>query len=644
MADIDLSGYTYDRAVIAPDTNDITWAYAGTPFGGVFDGDGHTISHLTIRGGSYLGLFGVLDSSADISHLGLDAVDVNGTGGCIGGLLGSSGDWLFLTGVVIDDCHSAGTVSGRYSVGGLVGENYGSINTSYSTGAVSGEWEVGGLAGSNIGSITASYSTAAVIGEEYVGGLLGYNLGKVLYCYAVGNATGDRYVGGLVGCFGMDDWMPDPAQDPPYGFFQCYAAGAVTLSGEGPAGGLIGECYYPGITSCLWDTQISGQTESHEGTGLTTAEMRDPNTLGGFGWDFVGRADGPHDIWVEPEGGGYPILYWQVPPDFGLPTFSGGRGEPNSPYLISTPDQLNSIGYNPRLMSCHFKLLEDVDLIDTCFHPMGGQEFPYEGGFDGNGHVISHLTLEGEGPLGLFVVLGSKAHVKNLGVLDVNLVGTWFYVGGLVGISDGALVRCYTTGMVRAYCDAGGLIGNSRGSVTGCYSTATVSGDYSIGGLLGTNRGGLLDQSFCAGSSRCTGTAGGLVGSNGGTVSRCYSTATVSGANHVGGLVGGAYDSSALVYHCYSAGKVSGGSRAGGVQGDGWPDCVVAGFWDIETSGKDWSAGGTGLTTTEMQTASTFLEAGWDFIDETENGTDDIWWILEGQDYPRLWWELIPEN
>jgi len=27
----------------------------------------------------------------------------------------------------------------------------------------------------------------------------------------------------------------------------------------------------------------------------------------------------------------------------------------------------------------------------------------------------------------------------------------------------------------------------------------------------------------------------------------------------------------------------------------------------------------------------------WDFVDETANGTDDIWWILEGQDYPRLW-------
>ena len=30
---------------------------------------------------------------------------------------------------------------------------------------------------------------------------------------------------------------------------------------------------------------------------------------------------------------------------------------------------------------------------------------------------------------------------------------------------------------------------------------------------------------------------------------------------------------------------------------------------------------------------------GWDFIEGTENGTDDIWWILEGQDYPQLWWE-----
>lgn len=39
-----------------------------------------------------------------------------------------------------------------------------------------------------------------------------------------------------------------------------------------------------------------------------------------------------------------------------------------------------------------------------------------------------------------------------------------------------------------------------------------------------------------------------------------------------------------------------------------------------------------------MQTAGPFLEAGWDFVGETANGTEDLWWILE-DDYPRLWWE-----
>jgi len=70
---------------------------------------------------------------------------------------------------------------------------------------------------------------------------------------------------------------------------------------------------------------------------------------------------------------------------------------------------------------------------------------------------------------------------------------------------------------------------------------------------------------------------------------------------------------------------------------------VISCFWDIQTSRQIKSTGGTGKTTAEMKSASTFLEARWDFVDETVNGNEDIWWILEGQDYPRLWWELIGE-
>jgi len=111
------------------------------------------------------------------------------------------------------------------------------------------------------------------------------------------------------------------------------------------------------------------------------------------------------------------------------------------------------------------------------------------------------------------------------------------------------------------------------------------------------------------------------------------------------------------VIQCYSTGAVSDTGQwprlVGGLVGENpvvcirWNPCsfgtVANCFWDIRTSGQAASAGGTGKTTAEMQTAKTFLDAGWDFGGETVNGTEDIWWILEGKDYPRLRWEDATE-
>jgi hypothetical protein len=41
-----------------------------------------------------------------------------------------------------------------------------------------------------------------------------------------------------------------------------------------------------------------------------------------------------------------------------------------------------------------------------------------------------------------------------------------------------------------------------------------------------------------------------------------------------------------------------------------------------------------------MQTLSTFTNAGWDFVGETDNGTEDIWSICEGTNYPRFLWQI----
>jgi len=76
------------------------------------------------------------------------------------------------------------------------------------------------------------------------------------------------------------------------------------------------------------------------------------------------------------------------------------------------------------------------------------------------------------------------------------------------------------------------------------------------------------------------------------------------------------------------------GSFAGNPSG-----LVVGCFWDIETSGQTESDGGQGLSTAGMKDINTYLLAGWDFLDEPDNGTDDIW-IMFFDNYPRLAWEL----
>ena len=134
-----------------------------------------------------------------------------------------------------------------------------------------------------------------------------------------------------------------------------------------------------------------------------------------------------------------------------------------------------------------------------------------------------------------------------------------------------------------------------------------------------------------------------MVGWNLSSIHNSYSTGPISGIGAVGGLVGD-HSNLGSVTNCYSTGLVSGnGSYVGGLIGINNGGGVQACFWDIQASGRTTSDAGTGRTTAEMRTVGTFLEAGWDLVGETRNGTNDIWWINEGKDYPRLWWER-PES
>ncbi|MHC4071814.1 MAG: GLUG motif-containing protein [Planctomycetota bacterium] len=746
MADIDLSGFSYDAALIAPDTNDATRRHDGTRFRGVFDGNGHTISHLTIEGGSYLGLFGRLQSDAEVKDLRVVDVNITSSGDLVGGLVGHN------DGGAVTRCYSTGAVSGRGWVGGLVGINYGSIDISYSNSAVSGDDRIGGLIGDNRGgNITISYSTGTISGDEDVGGLVGYNSGNITTSYSTGTVRGGDRVGGLVGhdsggrisdCYSTANVSGRERVGGLVGrsayvtITNCYSVGRVT--GMTYVGGLIGILYArnANVYSSFWDIEASGQMTSDGGMGKTTVKLQDPKSLMDAGWDFVGAPDGPGDIWAEPADGGYPILWWQLSPLPALPTFSGGTGTVYDPYLISIGDELNSIGYNPRLMGVHFKLIDDIDLTGIDFFIIGNLLYPFSGVFDGNGHAISNLTYMSTDAnnVGLFgFVEGENAEIKNLGLIDPNIdAGIGRRVGSLVGwLIRGTITNCYIEGgSVSREDSIGGMVGkNDYGTIIDSFITTSVSGDYSVGGIAGYNSGTIINC-YANGSVMGNGYVGGMVGYNLGTItnccasgvvignknvggmvgrhgrydsyywfpdlgrdllfpdlertdkiSNCYSTSDVSGGDRVGGLAG-MQTSNSIITNCYSMGSVSGNADVGGLVGvvpypppgmslwDITPDTIsdfystpditgtgevgqifrgfipylMNNFWDTETSGQESSAAGTGKTTAEMQTATTFLEAGWDFVDEMANGNEDIWWILEGQDYPRLWWELIAGN
>ena len=142
---------------------------SGADYRATFEGNGHTIHNLFIDQPStnYAGLFGYTDWKSVIRHVGLTRVDLRA----------------------------------RTHVGGLVGNNLGTITASFVTGHVSGLGNVGGLVGINYRSVRTSYAAVRVSGRTSVGGLVGRTTGNSLVetSYATGYVSGTSSVGGLVG-------------------------------------------------------------------------------------------------------------------------------------------------------------------------------------------------------------------------------------------------------------------------------------------------------------------------------------------------------------------------------------------------------------------------------------------------------------
>ena len=190
------------------------------------------------------------------------------------------------------------------------------------------------------------------------------------------------------------------------------------------------------------------------------------------------------------------ILWWELSPWPALPSFSGGTGEANDPYLIATAPELNRIGHNPRLMERHFRLINDIDVSGLNIWSIGSSKaFPFAGVFNGNGHEISNFSWDSNGTdyIGLFsYVNGQDAEIKELGLIDPNIAaGTGTLVGSLVGqIDRGSITNCYAEGGSVSGSGGwedgvGGLVGLISDPIdSNCHAAVCkVSRSCNVGGL-----------------------------------------------------------------------------------------------------------------------------------------------------------------
>lgn len=201
----------------------------------------------------------------------------------------------------------------------------------------------------------------------------------------------------------------------------------------------------------------------------------------------------------------------------------------------------------------------------TAWTPIGTQENPYSGTFDGNGHTISGLYFNDKNKAYVGLFGKSNGTIKNVGVVNSYFYG-YCIVGAVCGENNGTIQNCYNNSTVNGTKSIGGICGNidSQGIILNCYNVSKVNGSENIGGVCGKN--------------------------NNGTITNCYNNSTVRGTEYIGGICGIIY-SQGKILNCYNVGVISNVTKAGGVCGSNIggtiTNCYYLASKDDDNGGKE---------------------------------------------------------
>lgn len=542
------------------------------PFSGVFNGNGHTISgfapHEDATGA---GLF--VANEGEIRDLGVSVGSVSATGGTAGILVD------YNTGL-IERVWTAGDISGNGRIGGIVGDSEGVVQDSYSLANVhSTKTEAGGVVGVGLsGSLTTRV-------------------------YAFGNVSSAlRNVGGVVGYAytetGVDSVMSLNATVTAPSYAHAVVGRVLAGNIADLTNNLASESSFIAVES-LSDAPAA---DNLKGQVVTDAQAKSQETYSGqLGWDFDG-------VWAWDAELERPVLQGvseQVEerhPDV--------EQNENGFYELASADDLRLIDAFP---NDKFVLTADIDLSAIADWQPLGMYTPFQGVLDGAGYSIQGLTSTSGG---LFAM--SLGEIRDLGIVEADVVADGASVGLLANASHGTNERVFSTGSVEGQGRVGGLIGDLGGTLTDAYSTADVH-------TRGTEAGGVVGVA--------------LAGSK---TSQVYASGDVTaGTRNIGGVVGYGYTGTVVDSVIALGDKVTAPSYAHRVIGRvlSGNTATLSNLWAVETleasvvSNTDPASpsGWMGATATERQARdSAFFsgQLGFDF--------DSVWVWNEDAQRPTL--------
>ncbi|HHX95294.1 MAG TPA: hypothetical protein GX691_05725 [Clostridia bacterium] len=300
------------------DLNNLSWTPIGNdlnrPFKGTFNGNGKTISNLRVNlnTGSantvLAGLFGVIDKEAKVQKLKLENVNITAQIG----IIDKHASYNYAGGLVavndgeIKNCSVKGQVTAQNGftnyAGGIAGWNdAGTIKNCFNLAQVrvlNTAGAAGGIAGENFGEIETSFNEGVILtqGNEqsYAGGIVGYaRNSSTVNCFNTGSVTANGdYVATAGGIVGNCD--PASKVETSYNTGQIKSTIVNTSHPKkiNAAGGIIGglTAASANIKNCYFMSSSANQGVGNPvGTGgvkvLSDTQMRNQSAFTGF--DFA---------------------------------------------------------------------------------------------------------------------------------------------------------------------------------------------------------------------------------------------------------------------------------------------------------------------------------------------------------------------